>query len=624
MCSCSNDDTDNVKREVTFSAPSDLVIYPGYERAVVSWGVESDPDIHSCVIYYGDSSVEVELTDSVMSYEITNLPEGELTVTVASADKYGNESLSTAVSSVEIYGEEYAASLSPREITSLTYLDSGASIEWGVAAEDCTRVLLSYIADDGEEFSVNVAPDRETTVYSNAVSGEEFSYITYYAPENGLDELGVDSEGNLSFPAYTLPTPEDVSAVAGWNRAVVTYTIPKNPNIERVVFYDGTTEVYAKDVVVNTTFYDLTQELELEDGSHTLYVAFSDSEGGSLSELATAGSVRVYDENYDLDGAVTRTLILSDFSAADATVVEGALTLYFEEIEGCEQTQVYYNGEMIGEVIAEEMSLKLENMQAATEYSYATLYYPYEGALDPIPAEIITDFIPGAELRKFDDEGNSTFGAMFLKGDVATLNYGTDDGLLYLMSRMWDDSKISTFVHTGSFSTDANGEKYGTATFDIGATMKITHFKLYPRSNYYFRHNMPKYFKVWGAKEVTEAMKSAGTTTTPSFDGWTLIGDDEDSYFYDTQTSMYYGYTPSGEETATTEDSSEVASVGQTFNVDLDLGEFRYLRIQVFETWGATSAFQIGEICIQGVVSEEATSYDLYDYRDYLQLIIFQ
>ncbi len=617
--SCQNEDElTRIVKDVDFSAPNDIDIQPGYERAVVNWRATPDPEIKSCVLYYADKEVKVKLTDSLMSYEIAELPEGEFTVAISNADKYGNESEQSAPQSAMIYGEEYCSQLAPRDIDKVSFLESGGVIEWSEATEDCSRVELTYTTTDGEEFTVNVSPASESTMYSNAAAKSDFTYVTYYRPFGGLDEVSVESQDEVSFPEYQLPAPENVSSEAGWNRALVTYTIPKNPSIAKVIFYDGNKEVLTKEVSALTALYDEVQELELESGQHRLYIAFADAQGGSLSELVLAGNKRVYDETYNLGDRVTRELILAEFSAEDATVTEGVLSLYLKTLEGCEQTQIYYDGEVVGEIPAAEMSIRIPEIKAATRYSYATLYYPYEGALDPIPAPKVEVVVPAAELRKEDENGNPTYGAMFLKGDIASYNYGKDDAYLYTMSQMWDGDKINTFYHSDYFkSEDESGHKYGTATFDLGATMKITHFKLYPRSRYVFTHNMPKYFKMYGAKEITPAMKEAGTEDTPSFEGWTQLGDVSTSYCYDSETGMYYGYTPSGEATPTSNDSSIVGSQGQIFNVDLDLGEFRYLRIQVFETWGNRVAFQIGEFCTYGVVSEEATEYDLYDYRDY-------
>lgn len=162
------------------------------------------------------------------------------------------------------------------------------------------------------------------------------------------------------------------------------------------------------------------------------------------------------------------------------------------------------------------------------------------------------------------------FKALFYPGDSPSA-YG------WVLSRVFDD-KMNTGYHT-----DEVGTLPKSFTIDLGVVAKISRYKMWQRSGSYydFAHGNPKRWTLWG------------TPNTPSPDGsytgWFKIG------------NFVSPDKPSGSPLGTVT-SADVAfnKAGFDFNVVAGTPAIRYIRMQVFETWGNGNFAHVMELSFWG------------------------
>ncbi|MDR1223213.1 MAG: DUF4959 domain-containing protein [Tannerella sp.] len=154
-------------------------------------------------------------------------------------------------------------------------------------------------------------------------------------------------------------------------------------------------------------------------------------------------------------------------------------------------------------------------------------------------------------------------------------NDGVVAGSQYI-SRLWDGVR-------SSFTAIASGDGImpKSITFDLGITAQIYRIHLlgYSGGEWVLRGGEPNVFKIYGCAELDP---------TGSWDSWTEICD-------------HHGVKPSGLPLG--QNSAEdiaMYNAGNMFNIDPDLPKMRYLRIRVYETWGGSLAFELGEITVYG------------------------
>ncbi len=194
----------------------------------------------------------------------------------------------------------------------------------------------------------------------------------------------------------------------------------------------------------------------------------------------------------------------------------------------------------------------------------------------------------------------------------------------YDIPDIWD----GTYLDSGNSCYHSSSlADYKCITIDMGQVMKISRFMLYPRggSHRFFTHNMIKYFKLYGALELTAdmyaytdaqaAQVASGTTyaqVTPSFTGWTPIVESYDAgYSSNTFKSdgagggTYICYKPSGDDDVITADDLDwVTEYGHEFNVSISCGTARYLRMQFIQSWSLSGIYQLAEFDLWGQAQE--------------------
>ena len=179
------------------------VVYPGNNRAKISWLRGSDPKVVKARIFWNNNtdSVEVlipEKTDTV-SYTFEQLPENEYSFMIRTYDDAGNVSVPVEVSG-SVFGEKYQAGLLNRAVNaSELFSDGSLSVSWG-AADTATGAVATQVR------YINAA-DQTVVQWFSALEGESliqdfksgFEYRTLYLP----DSLAIDT----FYTAYEFQQP---------------------------------------------------------------------------------------------------------------------------------------------------------------------------------------------------------------------------------------------------------------------------------------------------------------------------------------------------------------------------------------------------------------------------------
>jgi hypothetical protein len=174
-----------------------LKVFPGNNRVMFTWQINSDPRITKTVIYWNEGLdsciVDVNRTQTgAVNMDITlDIPEGNYVFDFITWDNEGHRSLSTE-RSVEIYGSQYAALLRNRVIKSLAIIDENRlDITWAPTETTIQCTVVKYIdytdAEHLEEKTVTVDNSDTETILTGVKSGEKFFVISSHLPEGSLD-----------------------------------------------------------------------------------------------------------------------------------------------------------------------------------------------------------------------------------------------------------------------------------------------------------------------------------------------------------------------------------------------------------------------------------------------------
>jgi hypothetical protein len=152
---------------------------------------------------------------------------------------------------------------------------------------------------------------------------------------------------------------------------------------------------------------------------------------------------------------------------------------------------------------------------------------------------------------------------------------------------LWNNDVTTNASGGGGWYRTANGSGVpGHITIDMGQTAKLSRIIFHQRG---YISNLPllyssgdvKYFELWG---------SNAPAADGSWESWTKIDDFEI-------------IKPSGAPVGDNAPGDIQAAVGgREFPMPLDVNSYRYIRINVLETWGHTDYFWIGELDFFGMI----------------------
>lgn len=168
----------------------------------------------------------------------------------------------------------------------------------------------------------------------------------------------------------------------------------------------------------------------------------------------------------------------------------------------------------------------------------------------------------------FEEEiKKSTFKGVFLPGDAKPTGFRVE--------HIWDGI---IDVGSGFWHTSAEDDLPIICTFDMGVTAKLSRYKLWQRPGFFYTHNNPKKWELWG---------SNNPNPNGEFDeSWILL-------------DSFESFKPSGDGPVTNEDK-EFAEKGEEFEIPIDAPEVRYIRFVMYENWSGGNIAQISEMTFWG------------------------
>lgn len=185
------------------SAPNLVSVMAGYNRAEVKWLINgNESDVKYCYIYYTDEDgKERELLASALkstdtlSASISSLSDGVYSVVVKNYyESTGTYSEASAPVEVEVYGDEYAATLASRSAEATYTVGDGGVISWGEIGSDFVGSDISYMDKTGATITGYCGADEDETIITDIYGGTTVSYKSYFLyAENALDTLSASS-----------------------------------------------------------------------------------------------------------------------------------------------------------------------------------------------------------------------------------------------------------------------------------------------------------------------------------------------------------------------------------------------------------------------------------------------
>lgn len=203
--------------ETYLGAVQELKVLSGLNRVQLQWKLNADPRISKCEITWegGEEPVIMDVPANrdikdVMTKTI-ELPEGKYIFNVKTRSESNKESLVQTVAG-EVYGPTYQAGLSAQSIKSISATLSGITIKWS-SIEGCTKTLLTYTINNGEEKTVTILPDQTTLTLPDAVPGTQFKLVSYFKPSDDFFEEIPTLEKVMDFPAYYVVSKAEWDAI---------------------------------------------------------------------------------------------------------------------------------------------------------------------------------------------------------------------------------------------------------------------------------------------------------------------------------------------------------------------------------------------------------------------------
>lgn len=147
----------------------------------------------------------------------------------------------------------------------------------------------------------------------------------------------------------------------------------------------------------------------------------------------------------------------------------------------------------------------------------------------------------------------------------------------WVISNIWNNNTNSGYHSPEPY------ELPGTITFDLGAKAKLSRFKLWQRSEagLYYKWGNPKKWVMWG---------SNSPDPSGSYAGWTKLMECN---------SRKPSNSPTGTNTA---DDINYIKNGEEFTFPLDAPASRYIRMQFFESWSNSPRIHFMEITLWGTI----------------------
>ena len=198
--------------ETVYAAKVDSVeVRPGNMRLTLNVFMKAQRVTHGLVYWNNkqdslmfDFDVEIGKPKELL---LSNMDEKSHIFTFITFDKDNNKSLPFEVVG-NVYGPDYEGALLNRVIDRISEEDAGMVIYWKDGGESL-GVRLTYTNNENIEKIIDILPTDETTLIADAVQGTDFTYITFYKPEENSMDIFESKEKTQNFPFPNLDR-------AGW------------------------------------------------------------------------------------------------------------------------------------------------------------------------------------------------------------------------------------------------------------------------------------------------------------------------------------------------------------------------------------------------------------------------
>lgn len=148
---------------------------------------------------------------------------------------------------------------------------------------------------------------------------------------------------------------------------------------------------------------------------------------------------------------------------------------------------------------------------------------------------------------------------------------------------LWDDVLVAGDKSGAVYYINAS-DINAYVTLDMGVKAKLSRFRMWGRSDYYFRLHNPRDFYLMGTNDMAVAQNAASTD-----DQWIRLVDCQ-------------SHRPSGldsSQPATAEDYA-YAAAGEEFEFSEDAPPVRYIRFRVRQCWGGSNGMHLAELRFWG------------------------
>lgn len=199
--------------EIVYRAKAKEVLgYPGYNRAKLTWTLEFPTQVVKCQIREGDevlAEIPVEYKDKVeLEYMLTDQLEKTHTYSVYSLDSEGNSSIKSDVI-VDVYGERYASSLrTGRSIQAVLWkADDPATVLLKLSDVTSEKVIatdISYKSVSGDK-TVRMDPGINDVILTDVAANSGYSLSDIWVPTTNTITLDGCPAAAKEYAASELP-----------------------------------------------------------------------------------------------------------------------------------------------------------------------------------------------------------------------------------------------------------------------------------------------------------------------------------------------------------------------------------------------------------------------------------
>jgi len=189
--------------ETVYAAKVDSVgVKPGNMRLMLDVFMKAQRVTHG-IVYWNNNQDSLKFDFDVETGKpkellLSNMDEKNHIFTFITFDKDNNKSLPFEVVG-NVYGPDYEGALLNRVIDRISEEDAGIVIYWKDSGESL-GVRLKYTNNENVEKVINVSSTDETTLITDAVQGADFTYITFYKPEENSMDIFEAKEKIQNFP----------------------------------------------------------------------------------------------------------------------------------------------------------------------------------------------------------------------------------------------------------------------------------------------------------------------------------------------------------------------------------------------------------------------------------------